>query len=214
LCWGAGDAGVMPLAKFMKLGVPLAIVLIGLIPTTGNSQASNTTYSKTRKLLQKMERSPGNQELKKLFEEADLRMAELIAALSDSDKQISVNAQVILNYIADPQGLSMLDEWYKKQKESGREVWMPKMEFLSEPKYLEGSDTDLAKLALKNKQLFEASRFNSGDVWIKVIGYNKRSKTALLEVVQGQILTVGWHAVIREENNRWRLISDNNVWVT
>jgi hypothetical protein len=91
---------------------------------------------------------------------------------------------------------------------------MPKMELLSEPKYLEGIDTELAKLALKNKQFFEASKFNSGDVWVKVIAYNKRSKAALLEVVQGQILTAGWHAVIREENNRWRLISDNNVWVT
>jgi hypothetical protein len=91
---------------------------------------------------------------------------------------------------------------------------MPKMELLSEPKYLEGSDTDLVKLALQNKHLFEASRFNSGDVWVKVIAYNKRSKAALLEVVQGQILTAGWHAVIRDENHRWRLVSDNNVWVT
>jgi hypothetical protein len=90
---------------------------------------------------------------------------------------------------------------------------MPKIELLAAPKSLEGNDSDLAKLALKNKDLFEAFRFDSGDVWVKVLAYNKRSKAVLLEVIQGNIFTEGWHAVIKQKDNRWRLISDNNVWV-
>ena len=74
---------------------------------------------------------------------------------------------------------------------------MPSMTLLSVLKYLKGTDSDLAKLALKNKQLFAAARFNDGDVYFKVIAYNKRERAALLEVVQGQIFTAGWHAVIR-----------------
>jgi len=189
-------------------------MLPGLLPSTSHPQVVNATYGKTRELLLKMERRAGNRQLKTLFEQADIRMPDLINALSDPEKQISINAQVIIKYLADPAGLRALDDWYKAQNKMGREFSMPEIALLGDPKYLEGGDSDLAKLALKNKHLFEASRFNSGDVWIKVIAYNKRSKAALLEVVQGQILTAGWHAVIRQENNRWRLVSDTNVWVT
>lgn len=160
-----------------------------------------------------MERSPANGALEKLFRTGDVRTADLIEALDD-ETRISVNAQVIIKYLADPNTLHRLDQWYQRQKQLGREYSMPKMELLSEPKYLTGSDSDLSKLAMKNKSLFEAARFNSGDVSVKVVAYNKTLNAALLEVVQGQILTAGWHSVIKLENNRWRLISDNNVWVT
>ena len=177
-------------------------------------QALKSSYDETRALLLKMERRSGNRELQKLFKEADLRMPDLVKALSDSETKISVNAQVIINYLADPEGLRALDEWYNAQKEQQRTITMPGMTLLSAPKYLQGSDSDLAKLALKNRQLFEAARFNDGDVYFKVIAHNKRQRAALLEVVQGQIFTAGWHAVIRQDNNRWRLVSDNNVWVS
>jgi len=160
-----------------------------------------------------MERSPANASLKKLFETGDARMTDLIAALDD-EKHISVNSQVIIKYLADPEGLRLLDNWYKQQQKSGKEYSMPKMELLPEPKYLDGTDSDLSKLAMKNKNLFEASRFNSGDVSVRLVAYNKNLHVALLEVIQGQILTAGWHSVIKLENNRWRLVSDNNVWVT
>jgi hypothetical protein len=192
----------------------IIILLFGQVLPVGHAQKSISNYADTRKLLLKMERSQGNKELEKLFEEADIRMPDLISALNDSEKKISINAQVIIKYLAEPDGLQALSEWYKTQQLKEREVWMPKMELLAEEKYLEGNDSDLVKLAMKNKKLFEASRFNSGDIWIKMIAYNKRSRAALLEVVEGQIFTAGWHAVIKEENNRWRLLSDNNVWVT
>lgn len=200
----------------MKLHATLyiAMLLIGLVTSMSQSQAQNADYSETRKLLLKMERRAGNKELKKLFEEADVRMPDLINGLNDPEKQVSVNAQVIIKYLADPAGLRALDDWYKEQQAKGGEYSMPKLELLEHPKYLQGSDSNLARLATKNKKMFEASRFNSGDVWIRVIAYNKRSKAALLEVVQGEIFTAGWHAVIREENNRWVLLSDNNVWVS
>ena len=40
---------------------------------------------------------------------------DLIKALGDSEKQVSINAQVIINYLAEPNGLRALDEWYKAQ---------------------------------------------------------------------------------------------------
>jgi hypothetical protein len=200
----------------MKCKIALFLVLLfsGAVLPLGHAQNSTNTYGETRKLLLKMERSPGNDELSKLFEEADIRMRDLINALDDPEKQICINAQIIIKYLAEPEGLRILDEWYKVQNQKGKQYWSPKMELLAQPKYLEGNGSDLAKLASRNKGLFAASRFNSGDVRVKVIAYNKRSKAVLLEVIQGEILTAGWHAVIKYENNRWRLISDNNVWVT
>lgn len=195
------------------MGVVLVALCLFPMVTLLHAQSQRATYTETRRLLSKMERDHANGALKKLFETGDVRMPDLIAALDD-ERRISVNSQVIIKYLADPQGLHLLDEWRRKQEQSGREYAMPKMELLHEPKYLSGNDSDLAKLAMRNKNLFEAARFNSGDVSMKVVGYNKTLKVALLEVIQGEVFTAGWHSVIKFENNRWRLISDNNVWVS
>ena len=195
---------------------PMFLVLILLAGPTLPlvcAQDSRGTYRETRKLLLKMERHPSNVQLKKAFEEADRRMPDLINALDDTEKDICVKAQVVIKYLAESEGLHALDKWYEAQKQRGKEYWMPIMKLLTEPKYLEGNGSDLAKLAMRNQDLFEASRFNEGDVSVKVIAYNKRAKAALLEVIQGEVFTAGWHAVIKQENNRWRLVSDNNVWV-
>jgi hypothetical protein len=157
-----------------------------------------------------MERIQANKQLAKLFEEADLRMPDLIQALDDSEQRVSINSQVIINYLAEPEGLKALDEWKKRQTKN---YSMPNMKLLSEKKYLDGNESNLVKLVQKNKHLFEAASFNEGDISIKLIGYNEKTKTALFEIVQGQVFTAGWHSVIKLEDNKWRLISDNNIWV-
>ncbi|MCA1592799.1 MAG: hypothetical protein LC754_09150 [Acidobacteria bacterium] len=40
----------------------------------------------------------------------------------------------------------------------------------------------------------------------------KISKTALIEVVFGNVFTEGWHVAIRREGGKWRLLSNNLVW--
>ena len=190
----------------------LLIILFGLQPV--RAQNLSQTFRETREWLLKMDRSSGNTALRQLFEEADVRMTDLIQALDDPQQNVSINAQVIINYLGETAGLKALDEWYRKAKEGRRNYSMPKMKLKSEAEYLEGNDSDLAKLVLKNKALFEAARFNEADVSAKVIAHNKRVKAALIEIVQGQIFTAGWHAVIKQEGDKWRLISDNNIWMS
>lgn len=197
----------------LRITLFLMMLLILLAFRSGWSQDKNGLYPETRKWLLKMDRRTGNKELRQLFEAADARMADLIRALDDPQKEISINAQVIIRYLAVQESLAALSEWYRKQNEQQKEYWMPKVELLSEATYLEGDNTDLAKLVLKNKRLFEAFKFNSGDVTAKLIAYNKRQKAALIELVQGDTFTAGWHAVIKQEGDRWRLMSDNNIWV-
>jgi len=73
-------------------------------------------------------------------------------------------------------------------------------------KFLTGSDADLAELVLKNLHP------NEKGFWAKVIAYNKRTDTVIVEVVQGEIFTTGWHITIRRENGRWRILSNYGVW--
>jgi hypothetical protein len=195
--------------------IVLVLVLINqLVFSVGKVEYQTNTYSETRKMLLKMERHPNNRQFRKLFAEADIRMADLIQALDDPQENVSVNAQVILKYFAAPKGLNAIDEWSRKRKEQGKDIWLSSVELLSNPKYLEGNDSDLVKLVMKNRHLFKGSTFNTGDISPKVIAYNKRAKVALIEIVQGQMFTAGWHAVIKQEGDRWLLISDNIIWVT
>jgi hypothetical protein len=199
----------------MKLRIVLSLLLFFplLGAQLGWAQSQSDKYPQTRKWLLKMDRRSPNKEIRKLFEEADARMPDLIRALDDTEKDVSINSQVIIKYLAEPEGLAALDDWYQKRKEQGKEYWIPKMNLLSEAKYLEGNDSDVARLVLKNKHLFEAFAFNASDVSARLIAYNKRAKTALVELIQGRVFTAGWHAVIKREGDKWRLMSDNNIWV-
>lgn len=194
--------------KTMRILI-FALLIFGLAfieITKGQSK----TYSETKQLLLKMDRHSPNKQLKNIFEQADVRMPDLIQALDDSEKAVCINSQIIINYLAEPEGLKAIEDWKKRQT---GEYFMPNMKLLSKNIYLYGNESNLVKLIDNNKYLFEAASFNQGDISIKLIGYNKKTKTALFEIIQGQIFTAGWHSVIKFEDNKWRLVSDNNIWV-
>jgi hypothetical protein len=192
--------------KMLKLTTVLLLIIGGAFFTAAQVQPKSKTYPETRKLLSKMERDLETKNLKKLFEEAETRKMDLIQALYDPEQKVSLNAQVVIKYLAEPQMLSALEEWYEYRKRQGKDYWMPMMELLAEVKYLEGDDRDLAKLVLKNLHP------NEKDVWAKVVAFNKGEKTALIEVVFGNVFTEGWHVAIRKEGGKWRLLSNNLVW--
>lgn len=148
------------------------------------SQSQSKSYDETRGLLLAMRRSAESQSFKKLFEESDERMSDLKQALYDPDKQINLNAQSILKYLADTEGLAAVEDWYSFRKRQGREYWSPKIDLMSEERFLKGGDRDVTKLVLENLHSREGA-------WAKVIAQNKRKKTTLIEVVYGEIFTDG-----------------------
>ena len=188
------------------LRLTIVFLLIGVGAVLGVAQTQSKPYLETRKLLLKMERAHEDKVLKKLFEQGEARKSDLVQALYDPEQKVSLNAQVVIKYLAEPQMLSALEEWYEYRERQGKDYWMPKIELLSEVKYLEGEGRDLAKLVLKNLHP------NEKDVWAKVVAFNKDQKTALIEVVFGSVFTEGWHVVVRQENGRWRLLSNSLVW--
>jgi hypothetical protein len=189
--------------KMFRLTLVPLLVVCGAVSVF--AQSSSKTYPETRKLLLKMERAHENRILRKLFEQAEARKSDLIQALNDPEQKVSVNAQVVIKYLAEPQMLAAVEEWYEYRKKLGKDYWMPKMELASKVRYLEG-DRDLAKLVLKN--LYRGQP----DVSAKPVAYNKNLKTALIEVVFGNVFTEGRRVAIKQENGRWRLLSENLVW--
>jgi len=177
------------------------------------AQNNNDTYPETKQWLLQMKDHLPSKELENLFEQADSRMPDLIRALDESPKEISINAQKIILYLANPDGLKALQEWKQNPKKSGQLFWAPKMGLLPESKLLNGIETNLIKLVLKNRQLLQAGAFNSGKLSVTVIARNKQEKAVLIEVIEGQTFTSGWHIVIKQKEGKWHLISDNNIWV-
>jgi hypothetical protein len=183
----------------------LAIMLAQIGSTMVAPQGQSESYAETRGLLLAMQRSAENRSFRKLFEEADERMSDLKQALYAPDKQINLNAQIILKYLADTEGLAAVDDWYSYRKKQGQEYWMPTIDLISEERLLKGSDRNITKLVLKNLH-------PSKDAWATIIAQNKRKKTILIEIVYGEIFTEGWHVAVREESCKWRVLSNTIVW--
>jgi hypothetical protein len=190
--------------KMLRLTVVLLLIVSGAVSVS--AQTPSKTYPETRKLLLKMERVHADRILRKLFEEGEARRSDLIQALYDPEQKVSLNAQSVIKYLADPQALSALEEWYAYHRKNADNYWISPVKLLTEVRYLDGDNRDLAKLVLK------ALHPNERDVWAKLVAFNRESKVALIEVVYGEIFTEGWHVVIRRENGKWRLLSNYLVW--
>jgi flagellin-specific chaperone FliS len=193
-----------------NIRITLLILLAFNLAFVLTTHSQTSTYSETKELLVEMKRRSTNKQLKMLFEQADTRMPDLILALDDKDKQVRLNAQIIINYLAEPEGLEAIVKW--KQRQGGNYSWMS-IELLQKKVYLDGDNLDLVKLVQNNKKLFQAATVNPVDVSVNLIGYNKKTKMALFELILGQTFTSGWHSVIKFENNKWRIVSDTHIWV-
>jgi hypothetical protein len=188
------------------------VLLVGLVLTCTSAavaQQGSSTYSETRKWLLEAETTTGSSSLRKLFEHGDERIDDLIAALNDKESKVSINAYRVIQYLALPKGVEVLStkNWCKAT------CSIPIMNILERPLALGSTGKDPLKIAIANRKVFKAANFNSGDVTFSLIGYNKRANVALLEIVEGNIFTSGWHSVIQLKEGKWWLISDSNLWV-
>jgi hypothetical protein len=122
---------------------------------------------------------------------------------------VSLNSQAVINYLAEPDGLQAIEQWKKRQTGT---FSVPNVKLLTEKIYLNGNNSNLVELVRKNLHLFQVASFGGKDISIELAAYNKKTKTALFEIIQGQIFTEGWHSVIKFEGGKWRLVSDTNVW--
>lgn len=186
-----------------------ALLCIICFASSALAQSESATYAETRKLLLTLERSNyENRALPKLFSRADSIKADLEKALYDQNQKVSLNAQVIIKYVAEYDLLAAFDRWVDSRKYSPGTYWVAPIISIAEKKYLEGKGNDLPKLVLKT--------FHPNDrgYWAKVIATNRKYQTTLIELVAGEgaFFTTGWHVVVRKEEGRWRILSHSHVW--
>ena len=92
----------------MRLALTILIIaLSGSLATA--SQSPSKTYQDTRKLYP--------ERLAALFRVGDARINDLIQALDDPNKEISLHAQIVIRYLGNETGLKGLAEYYKKPRE-------------------------------------------------------------------------------------------------
>jgi len=201
------DVGTMTLSMRISVMKALALIFLVFLAAEWNSiaAAQPKTYSETRSLLLKMDYTHLDKKFKKLFEKAVPRRADLIHALYDDDQRVCLNAQVVMKFLADPEMLAAINEWFEYRKKLGKDYWYPNVQLATDIRSLV-DDRNLAKLVLKN--LYHGQK----DVSAKVVAYNKELSTAIIEVVFGETFTEGRHVAIRKENGKWRLLSDNLAW--
>lgn len=72
----------------------------------------------TRELLTELKSLKSDREvLAILFKSGDERISDLIQALDDRDRTISLRAQIVIRYLGNETGMKALESWYKKQTE-------------------------------------------------------------------------------------------------
>lgn len=90
----------------MKTAFLLFCILF--ISCSSNNQSQNT-YENTRKLLSEPRMS--NKNFISLFQVGDERSDDLITALTDQDKNVRNNAQIIIRYVGNPKAARAMYEW-------------------------------------------------------------------------------------------------------
>ncbi len=188
----------------MKSKLRLILVLMFVFAVGSAFGQDSATYSKTRELLLKMDRTKSDKTMKKLFEEGIERKSDLIRAIDDKEQRVSVNAQVIINYLSDAEMLAAISRSREQRALAKAEFWAPKMTLETETKILNDLGADLTEMILKN--------LYPKDCHARLIGFNKDNQTALIEVIEGSVFTTGYHVSIRKEGKGWRLLSNNLVW--
>lgn len=93
------------------------LTLAVLSSQAGGANTGSRSYRDTRqKLVDLVNVRLDTDKLASLFNIGDKRIVDLVRALDDGDKKVSLNAQVVIRYLGNDQGMRSLYEWYKKQQ--------------------------------------------------------------------------------------------------
>lgn len=94
----------------------LAVFFLGCFSSLTTFGQTQNTYQNTREILSQINDVKNNSDkLAKLFRVGDERIEDLLKALNDTDRDISLHAQIIIRYLGNDAGMKGLFEWYDKQ---------------------------------------------------------------------------------------------------
>lgn len=100
-----------------SLGLISALIIAFVYNPVGRACSSSQSHRDIRKELGTLvSLRLDHDTLASLFEIGDRRILDLIQALDDGDRRISLNAQVVIRYLGNDQGMRSLYEWYKQKQ--------------------------------------------------------------------------------------------------
>lgn len=100
----------MNLISYSKFAL-LVMMVLGLTPL--RDQKPPGLNGEVRELLVRMKGNHRSTELAVLFEIGDNNIADLITALRDPDKEVSLSAQIVIRYLGNEQGMNAWGRMYK-----------------------------------------------------------------------------------------------------
>ena len=105
----------------------ITTLVVGLLlAATAFPFRDGRTYEDTRKLLTSLRNVKDDRDvLAALFKKGDARIDDLIEALHDPDRNISLRAQIVIRYLGNQTGMKALEEWYSKQQDIVRSGPIP-----------------------------------------------------------------------------------------
>jgi hypothetical protein len=104
----------------------IATLIASLLLGNAFSVQRTPTYEDTVKLLNSLKViKDDRQALATLFKEGDARIDDLIKALHEPDRNISLRAQIVIRYLGNQTGMKALEEWYGTQAEVVRSGPIP-----------------------------------------------------------------------------------------
>jgi len=105
----------------------IAVLIVGfLLAANAFSLERASTYGDTVRLLNSLKDvKDDRQALAALFKKGDARIDDLVKALRDPDRNVSLHAQIAIRYLGNQTGMKALEEWYATQSEIVRSGPIP-----------------------------------------------------------------------------------------
>jgi hypothetical protein len=182
------------------------LVLLSASIQPGGFQAQRSSYERARNLLSSMGDVVVNSDtLAKLFRTGDENIADLIELLGDSDKAISLRAQIVIRYLNNEAGMKALAAYLAG----------PGERLIAGPAPLPGSQSerilsggpDLARLAQQNCSCVSTEDREYGHA--RILALTTKGDKALIEIYinRGALMEEWYHVVMKKDDKGWRLVS-------
>jgi hypothetical protein len=107
----------MTLIVYRKLAIFALLVLMALTPVSSQQKISVVPDGETRRLLLEMRGHRSTRQLAALFQFGDNKIADLIGALRDPNQEVKLDAQIVIRYLGNEDGMIAWTRKYESDQE-------------------------------------------------------------------------------------------------
>jgi hypothetical protein len=163
----------------------------------------------TRALLTRAAEPQDTRALAQLVRNADSRADSLVGALDDSDTNVCVAAQRVIEYSQSPALLARLSAWRERTARATGSVVTPRIDRPASPVYFECTKRALPKEVLRRLHPDPGTS-------ARIVAETPETGCVLLRVVHGDVngnpFTSGYDVVVMRRDRGWDVIVNTLRW--